>query len=372
MLVGVLGAGQLGRMLALAGVPLGMRFKFLDPGPDSPAAAVGEQVVGGFDDPAALREFCRGLDVATWEFENVPVEAARFVADHVPMHPPPLALEVGQDRLAEKNLFREVGLEVHPYSAASTLQEFEAALASIATPCVVKTRRGGYDGKGQALLRQGADPSSVRQVWQELGGVPLLVERLVEFDREVSIIAVRGRAGEFCAYPLVHNTHARGILRVSRAPEDGWTRERQDRAERYARAIMDRLKYVGVLAIEFFEAGSALLANEMAPRVHNSGHWTTEGAETSQFENHVRAVCGLPLGRTAPRGTSVMVNLIGQPPPLTALLDIHSAHVHMYGKEPRAGRKVGHVTVNGMDHTRVAAAAERVMALVNAAGGEAR
>ncbi|HYE62589.1 MAG TPA: 5-(carboxyamino)imidazole ribonucleotide synthase [Phycisphaerales bacterium] len=371
MLIGVLGAGQLGRMLALAGIPLGVRFRFLDPTPDSPAGHVSEQIVGGFEDPGAVKEFCRGLDIATWEFENVPVAAARRVAEQVPMFPPPVALEVGQDRLHEKLLFREMGLEVHPFGAASTFAEFEAVVAQVGIPAVVKTRRGGYDGKGQALLREGATRADIAQAWESLGGVPVLVEKFVPFERELSIIGVRARTGELCAYPLTQNVHRAGILRVSTAPCEGWSRPLQERAERYARALMERLNYVGVLAIEFFEVGGALLANEMAPRVHNSGHWTIEGAETSQFENHVRAVAGLPLGRTTPRGHSVMVNLIGNAPTPRAVLEVDRAHLHLYGKSPRSGRKIGHVTVNGPTAEAVAAPAERIRAMAADASGEA-
>ena len=371
MLIGVLGAGQLGRMLALAGIPLGVRFRFLDPTPDSPAGHVSEQIVGGFEDPGAVKEFCRGLDIATWEFENVPVAAARRVAEQVPMFPPPVALEVGQDRLHEKLLFREMGLEVHPFGAASTFAEFEAVVAQVGIPAVVKTRRGGYDGMGQALLREGATRADIAQAWESLGGVPVLVEKFVPFERELSIIGVRARTGELCAYPLTQNVHRAGILRVSTAPCEGWSRPLQERAERYARALMERLNYVGVLAIEFFEVGGALLANEMAPRVHNSGHWTIEGAETSQFENHVRAVAGLPLGRTTPRGHSVMVNLIGNAPTPRAVLEVDRAHLHLYGKSPRSGRKIGHVTVNGPTAEAVAAPAERIRAMAADASGEA-
>lgn len=376
MLIGVLGAGQLGRMLALAGLPLGLRFRFLDPTPDSPAGQVAEQVVGGYEDPGAVKEFCRGLDVATWEFENVPVGSARRVAEQVPMFPPPLALEVGQDRLSEKNLFREMGLEVHAFAAASTFAEFEAAVSQVGIPAVVKTRRGGYDGKGQAVLRAGAGRAEVERAWEELGMVGVvggvLVEKFVPFERELSVVAVRGRGGEFCAYPLTQNVHRAGILRVSTAPCEGWTRGLQERAERYARAIMERLDYVGVLAIEFFEVGGELLANEMAPRVHNSGHWTIEGAETSQFENHVRAVAGLPLGRTGLRGVSVMVNLIGNTPSTRAMLELERAHVHLYGKSPRTGRKIGHVTVNGASAEAIAGSVERVVAMASEAAGEVR
>jgi len=372
MLIGVLGAGQLGRMLALAGLPLGFRFRFLDPSPESPAGQVAEQIVGGYEDPAALKEFCRGLDVATWEFENVPVAAARWVSEQVPMFPPPNALEVGQDRLHEKHLFKEMGLEVHAFAPASSFAEFQAAVRQVGLPVVVKTRRGGYDGKGQALLRDGADRNAIAKAWQDLGGVPVLVEKFVPFERELSVIGVRGRSGEFRAYPLVQNTHRAGILRVSTAPCEGWNRDLQARGERYAQAIMERLDYVGVLAIEFFEVGGQLLANEMAPRVHNTGHWTIEGTKTSQFENHVRAVAGLPLGPTSPLGASAMINLIGTAPDVRAMLEVEHAHVHLYGKSARAGRKVGHVTVVGSTPQAITPSIDRLLMMANDAAGESR
>ncbi len=367
MLVGVLGAGQLGRMLALAGLPLGLRFRFLDPAADSPAGQVAEQVVGGFDDPAAMDAFCDGLDAATWEFENVPVAAARAVAARVALFPPPAALETGQDRLSEKQLFTAMGLEVHPFAPAASADELVQAVGTVGLPAVVKTRRGGYDGKGQAVLRAGATAAEVRGVWGLLGGVPLLVEQMVAFDRELSIIGVRGRDGATVVYPLVENVHAGGILRISRAPADGVSGTLQAQAEKHITAVMERLGYVGVLAIEFFAKGERLLANEMAPRVHNSGHWTIEGAQTSQFENHVRAVAGLALGSTGARGRSVMVNLIGGAPAADDVLRVPGAHLHLYGKESRRGRKVGHVTVNGPDSAAVAESAARVHAMAQQA-----
>ncbi|HXF98888.1 MAG TPA: 5-(carboxyamino)imidazole ribonucleotide synthase [Gaiellaceae bacterium] len=316
-LVACLGGGQLGRMLALAAAPLGVRFRFLDPAPDACAGGVGELLVGAFDDPALLDRLAEGAAAVTYEFENVPVEAARRLG----ALPDARALAAGQDRLAEKRLFRRLGIPTPRFGT----------LAETGLPALVKTRRLGYDGKGQRLLEA---PAAI--------GEDELAEEVVRFERELAVLAVRGAAGETAFYPLVENEHRGGILAVSRAPAE---RAPQAEAEAFARRLLDELGYVGVLALELFEAGGRLLANELAPRVHNSGHWTIEGALTSQFENHVRAILGLPLGATAARGRSVMVNLVGSLPPLERLLAVPGAHVHLYGKTPRPGRKLGHVTL---------------------------
>lgn len=316
-LVGCIGGGQLGRMLALAGVPLDIRMRFLDPAPDACARDVGELVVGAYDDPAGLDRLADGVDCVTYEFENVHVEAARRVG----AVPEARALEQSQDRLVEKDLFRRLGI---PTARFGSLDE-------TGLPALVKSRRLGYDGKGQRLVES-----------IELLGEDELAEEVVRFDRELSIVAVRGRDGATAFYPLAENEHRGGILAVTRAPaRDAPQRE----AEELATRLLDELGYVGVLAIELFDVGGTLLANEFAPRVHNTGHWTIDGAETSQFENHLRAVLGLPLGSTAVRGESVMANLVGGEPPLERLLAVSGARVHLYGKEPRAGRKVGHVTL---------------------------
>jgi len=348
--VGVLGAGQLGRMLALAGYPLGFRFRFLDPTPDAPASHLAEQIAGGYEDPQALHRFAEGLDLVTYEFENVPVAAIRHLARRLPVYPPPEALEALQDRLTEKELFRRLGVPTAPFAAVDSLADLEEAVTEFGLPTVVKTRRLGYDGKGQWILRQGAD---VRPAWEAADGAALIVEGFVPFERELSILAVRSRAGEKAYYPLVENHHRDGILRLSRVPA-GVEHGLQLEAEGYADGVLDTLGYVGVLAIEFFEIGGSLIANEMAPRVHNSGHWTIEGAETSQFENHLRAVADLPLGGTAQRGQSAMINLIGTLPDTAAILRVPGAHLHLYGKTPRAGRKLGHVTVTAHDADELA------------------
>ena len=350
MIVGVLGAGQLGRMLALAGYPLGLRFRFLDPTPDAPASHVAQQLAGPYDDAATLDRFADGLDVITYEFENVPIDAARTLAARVPVFPPPEALEVSQDRLSEKDLFGLFGIPTPAYEAVRTREQLDAAVERIGLPAVLKTRRMGYDGKGQYALQVRAD---VGRSWDELGGAPLILEAYVPFERELSILGVRGREGEVAFYPLVQNEHRGGILRRSLAPAPDISRELQAQAEALAGRVMEALGYVGVLALELFQTPNGLVANEMAPRVHNSGHWTIEGAQTSQFENHLRAVVGLPLGATAARGHSAMLNLIGSVPDVANVLRVPGAHLHLYGKQPRPGRKLGHITVRADESATV-------------------
>ncbi len=342
MRVGVLGGGQLGRMLALAGHPLGVRCAFLDPAPDAPMAAAAEAIVAPFDDAHAIDDLASRIDVATFEFENVSLASAERLAGRVPFFPGVAALRAKQDRLDEKRFFERLGIPTARFEPASTREELDGALAAIGFPAVVKTRRHGYDGKGQAVLR---DARHVARVWEALRGAPLIVEAFVPFARELSVIAVRGRDGATAAYPLFENHHAGGILRHSRSPAPGAAERLQATAESIARRVLDDLDYVGVLAIELFEVDGKLLANEMAPRVHNSGHGTIEGNVTSQFENHLRAILGWPLGSTAPRGTAVMVNVLGALPDLQRVLAVRGARVHRYGKEPRPGRKLGHVTI---------------------------
>jgi 5-(carboxyamino)imidazole ribonucleotide synthase len=344
MIVGVLGGGQLGRMLALAGYPLGLRFRFLEMSADVPVADVGELLVGSYDDPGLLERFARSLEVATYEFENVPVTGARLLAERVPLYPPAEALEVAQDRLTEKQFFQSLGIPTPSFAAVDTKDDLTKAMDQVGLPAVLKTRRLGYDGKGQFTLHKS---DNAARAWEVLGGVPLLLERFVPFEWEVSILAVRGRADASAFYPLVENHHQQGILRLSLAPAPRATPELQARAEDYATRVLDKLDYAGVLAIEFFQLGGELLANEMAPRVHNSGHWTIEGAETSQFENHLRAILGLPLGSTRAVGHSAMMNLIGVIPDRRDILSVKDARLHLYGKPVRLGRKLGHITVVG-------------------------
>jgi 5-(carboxyamino)imidazole ribonucleotide synthase len=345
--VAVLGGGQLGRMLATAGIPMGVRFRFLDPSPDAPAGAVGALVVGALGDERALDEVSEGADVVTYEWEGVPADAVRHLARRTAVRPGARPLEVAQDRIAEKTTCRELGIPTPAFAGVAVGADPAGAVAAVGGyPAVVKTCRGGYDGKGQRVVRELRDLDGIRDA---LGAVPLIVERWVPFEREVSILAVRALSGEVACWPLVENRHDGGILRVSRAPAPGTSPGVQARATAIAEQLVTELDHVGVLAVEMFETDGDLLVNELAPRVHNSGHWTIEGAETSQFENHVRAVLGLPLGATAARGASVMYNFVGELPARDAVLSVPGAHFHDYEKAPRPGRKVGHVTLTAPD-----------------------
>ncbi len=342
MNLGIIGGGQLGRMIAMACYPLGVRATVLEPGSGSSASQVCDHIAGEFDDLQALYKLVQASDVVTFEFENVPVESARWLAERVPVFPPARALEVSQERFAEKQFFQSLGIPTPPFAAIENEADFHAAVADIGLPAVLKTRRFGYDGKGQAVIRTPADADAA---WQKLGGRPLILEGFVPFDRELSLIAVRGRTGQIVTYPLIENVHIDGILHRSIAPAPNLGEELGERAAEFASRILTELNYVGVLTIEWFQDGPRLLANEMAPRVHNSGHWPIEGALTSQFENHVRAVCGLPLGRADAVGSSAMYNFIGTAPPALAVLANPDAHLHLYGKSARPWRKVGHVTL---------------------------
>lgn len=340
MKIGIIGAGQLGRMLALAGYPLGLRFVFLDQSSDAPGGQVGKIIAGAFDDPDKLAELADEVDVVTFDVENVPVAAVEPVAAKKPFLPPVKALGASQDRLHEKTLFRQLKIPTPEFMAVDSIEDLRAAVENIGLPGVLKTRRLGYDGRGQFYLRKAAD---LETAWQTLGTVPLIYEGFVDFSREVSIIGVRSTSGETLFYPLSANTHRQGILRHSIAPYRNASLQKQ--AETYMRRLLKHLDYAGVLTIEFFVRGGKLIANEMAPRVHNSGHWTIEGAQTSQFENHVRAILGLPLGSTRPNGHSAMMNFIGSIPELGNILRVSGVHFHSYGKEPRPNRKLGHCTI---------------------------
>ena len=359
--VGILGGGQLGRMLALAGYPLGLRFIVLDPSDEAPAGRLTEHIRAPYDDADALDDLARRAHVVTYEFENVPVEAARRVEASRPVFPNPGALETAQDRLLEKRLFRDLGIPTAPFEAVDDLSGFEAAVRKVGLPAVLKTRREGYDGKGQRVIRRHED---IGPAFEDLGDRPLILEGFVPFERELSILSVRSTKGETSFWPLVQNTHGEGILRLSLAPAPDVSAELQAAAEQEASRVLDALGYVGVLAIELFQKDGVLYANEMAPRVHNSGHWTIEGAETSQFENHLRAILGYPLGPTRPVGLSAMVNLIGEVPPVDRLAGMHGLHLHLYDKGPRPGRKVGHVTFRGADAGARDAAVTRLAAWV--------
>ena len=390
--VGILGGGQLGRMLALAGYPLEIRCRLWDPASDACAGQVAPLLSVPYTDPDARQQFIDGLECVTYEFENVDLELVQALAQHLPVHPTPEALRLFQDRLIEKQTLRAYGVPPPAFAEVDPHRP-ERALEVVGLPAVLKTRRFGYDGKGQAVVRTAEE---LEQAVQRFGTQPLILEAFIPFDREVSTIGVRSRSGEFVGYPLIENWHDKGILRLSLAGDEQpppaplsastltCHSERSEESQKnltplsplsasreggepYSpspftergqggevigsvaltsmRQLMEALDYVGVMTIEWFQVGSQLLANEVAPRVHNSGHWTIEGAETSQFENHLRAVLGLPLGATTPRGYSAMVNLIGAIPPAERVLQIPHAHLHLYGKEPRPGRKVGHITL---------------------------
>lgn len=341
-----MGAGQLGQMLALAGPRLGLDFRFISPDPHAPAGTLAELIVSDYENEAALSHFAEGLDVATYEFESIPAASVRSVAATVPVHPSPEALETAQDRASEKQCFERLGIPTAPFAAVESMREIREALERTGIPAVIKVRRLGYDGKGQAVVHTTTDVASA---WVTVGAKPSIVESFVKFTRELSIIGVRSTSGETAFYPLVENHHSEGILRFSLAPAPGVSEETQRLAEDYASRIMNELSYAGALALELFETPAGLVANEMAPRVHNTGHWTIEGADTSQFENHLRAICGLPLGSTEMRGAAGMVNVIGVVPDVERLRKIDDVHVHMYGKAPAPKRKLGHITVTADD-----------------------
>ena len=340
MRIGVIGAGQLGRMLALAGYPLGLRFTFLDPNPHACAAQVGDFIQGAYDDPVKLRQLADAVDVVTFEFENVPVTTLQTIAGLKPFYPPVSALGASQDRLTEKNLFRQLRIPTPEFRAVDSLADLQQAVGEIGTPGILKTRRLGYDGRGQFRLRK---PADVNAAWEALQGSPLIYEAFVPFSREVSVIGARSSGGAIAIYPLSENQHRNGILHVARAPYRHAALQKQ--AESHLKKLLRHFNYVGVLTVEFFVLRGKLVANEMAPRVHNSGHASIEGAQTSQFENHLRAICGLPLGSTAPRGHSAMLNFVGTIPERDVALKQAGVHFHHYGKEPRPARKLGHATV---------------------------
>ena len=358
--VGILGGGQLARMLALSGAPLGLRFLVMDTAEDACAAQFAPMVVGDYRDEAALAEFASKVDVATFDFENVPAESAQWLVERVPVFPNPRALAIAQDRLAEKTLFRELGIPVPDFRAIATRADLDAAIAVIGVPAILKTRRLGYDGKGQFRLKSAADADAA---WDALGGqaatVGLILEAFVAFERELSVVAVRGRDGEFRAWPLTENWHVDGVLSASLAPARVEA-ALGEAAFAHARRLAEALDYVGVFALELFCRDGGLLANELAPRVHNSGHWTIEGSETSQFQNHLRAVLGLPLGDTRMVGHACMLNWVGSLPDADAVLRETGGHWHDYGKSPRAGRKVGHATLRADSVAELAQALRRV------------
>ncbi|MGF1613363.1 MAG: 5-(carboxyamino)imidazole ribonucleotide synthase [Gammaproteobacteria bacterium] len=357
--VGILGGGQLARMLALAGYPLGLTFYTLDPASRACASALTHHIVTQYGDDEKLRWLAEHCDCLTYEFEHLPIQALRSLPRHTAIFPPLKALEVAQDRVEEKALFDAIGIPVPRHASVHSLADLDAALTEIGFPAVLKTRRLGYDGRGQHLLQ---DRHGLASIWRELAGQPSVVEEYVPFERELSIIAVRAQGGETAFYPLVENAHRHGMLRTS-VPRPG--DPLNSLAQQYVTRLLDALGYVGVLVLELFEVDDRLLANEFAPRVHNSGHWTIEGAETSQFENHLRAILGLPLGSCCGIDHSAMFNLIGELPETQMLLGIPGAHLHVYGKDPRPHRKLGHITLRARDAVTLAQRMESVRTLID-------
>jgi len=328
-------------MMAIAGTKSGHQFMFLSDAADSCAAPYGELLCAPLDDTQAQDRLAQFADVVTYEFENIPCSVVQRIESAVPLHPSSLALSIASDRLQEKSLFRQLGMGTTDFFPVDSLELLTEAFSAFGAgqAAILKTRTQGYDGKGQAVINQ---PAQIADAWQQVGQVPCILEAKVKFSREVSMIAARSPSGEMVFYPLSENVHREGILRLSIARVDD---PLQQQAEAMARRLMEHLDYVGVLALELFHVGDELFVNEIAPRVHNSGHWTIEGAATSQFDNHLRAVCGLPLGDTAVSQSVAMVNLIGTVPSEKAIAEIANATLHVYGKTDRPGRKVGHITL---------------------------
>jgi 5-(carboxyamino)imidazole ribonucleotide synthase len=339
MRIGILGAGQLGRMLALDGFRLGHDFSLYDP---NGKASAGVGTIYNDPDGLVLDIFLRQVDTITYEFEHLPLELVNRIAREKPVHPVPRALEVCQNRRHEKALFSELGIPTAAYHIATSAEELREAVERLQGPVVAKSVTEGYDGKGQAVIKS-ADEAA--DAWEAIGHGEVVAEQFVNFKREVSIVAVRGSDDQIAFYPLAENIHHDGILRFSIAPAQKLAPGLEEEAQRMIRALMNELGYVGVLALELFDTGDGLMANEMAPRVHNSGHWTQNGATTSQFENHIRAVSGLPLGDTSAFAPTCMINLIGETGPVANLLELPYTHLHLYGKSPKPGRKIGHINI---------------------------
>lgn len=360
MRIGIVGGGQLGRMLALAAHPLGIRCTVLDPREDCCAGDVAMHILAEYDDTAALEKLATRSNVLTFEFENVRVEALRSL-NAARIYPPVDALAVAQDRLTEKTLFQSLAIDTPRFTKVDTLDALKSAVDEIGVPAVLKTRRMGYDGKGQFVIRAAGD---VDRAWDALRGTPLILEAFVPFERELSIVAVRAADGTIATYPLAQTRHIDGILAESIAPPPRLAPDIADSAVTAVSVIAEKLDYVGVLALELFDCGDRLLANEFAPRVHNSGHWTIDGAVCSQFENHIRAVLGLPLGLTACVRPTAMLNLIGGAPPLHELAHYNDLHIHDYRKSERPGRKIGHVTLCAHTHDALDVAVSPIRSLI--------
>ena len=339
-IIGIFGGGQLGRMMAQAALPLNIQCTFFEANTDCPSAQLGK--VYSTQDPQGLSEFIESADVFSLEFENTPLSDVDKLTQVKDIYPPRDALAIAQNRLLEKNLFKTLQIPVAPFLAVDSLETLQHAVGELGLPIVLKTATGGYDGKGQFVIR---DQQQIEQAWDELGPAKsLIAESFVQFSREVSIIAVRGQNGEIKTWPLAENHHHHGILSHSIVPAPS-SQDLQPVAQDYISRVLNHLNYVGVLTLELFVTEQGLFANEIAPRVHNSGHWSIEGSVCSQFENHIRAVAGLPLGDTQIVRPTILVNIIGQHPKTADVLALSGAHLHLYNKTERTGRKLGHITL---------------------------
>jgi 5-(carboxyamino)imidazole ribonucleotide synthase len=347
--VGILGAGQLGRMMALAGYPLALEFAFYDTS-GAPTANIGKVYSDPQNKQKELALFLESVDIVTYEFEHLPLDLAKNIAACKPVFPGTNALAICQNRQLEKQLFQQLNIPVAEYKIVSSSLELQEAVNVLGLPVVAKSLTQGYDGKGQTVIR---NFSQCTVAWQQINHPKLIVERFVKFSRELSLVAARNQKGETVMYPLVENNHQQGILRYTIAPAPSVSASTQHQAEIYLSKLMDHMNYIGVLTIELFETKDGLLANEMAPRVHNSGHWSMDGAHTGQFENHLRAILGLPLGETTPHGVSAMINLIGKHANLPGVLGLRDTHLHHYGKAERKDRKVGHININATNYTEL-------------------
>jgi 5-(carboxyamino)imidazole ribonucleotide synthase len=349
-------------MLALAGYPLGLTFTFLEPAEGACAGQVGRQLRGPYDDPELLQRLAEQSDLVTFESESVPERSAALLARRCPVFPPSGALAVAQDRLSEKRLFAGLKIPTAEFAAVDSEAELARAAERVGLPAWLKSRRRGYGGHGQAPVYELGELASA---WRAVGGEPSILERVVPFERELSALSARTGGGETAGYPLVESHHQDGVLRLTLAPAPGLTVELQGKGDSIAAALLDQLSYVGVLAVALFQEGDRLRAGEIAPRVHNSGHWTMDGTQCSQFENHLRAGLGWPLGSTANRGYTASLNLLGEEPDPAEVTIIPEAHLHLYGKEPRPGRELGHVNITGPEPRRVTA---QLQALARAIG----
>lgn len=362
--VGVIGSGQLGRMMALAGTPLDVEFVFYDEAIESPSSRLGNTIQPSSEN--SLETFLASVDVVTYESENTDADLVANINQLKPVYPGENSLRRSQHRLVEKNTFRDLGIKTANFLRVASKDDLLKASQELGLPIVLKTTTMGYDGKGQAVVKT---PADINTAWEALQGNELIAEAFVTFSRELSIIAVRDTQGNTRTYPLAENDHSEGILRVSRVPVTGLSQEKQKEAEHYITTLLDHLGHVGVITLELFDTETGLIANEMAPRVHNSGHWTIEGSPSSQFENHIRAICGMPLGNTQARqSNAAMINIIGKHGNREKVLAMPNAFLHTYSKTERLNRKIGHINLIGNSDVEIENAISVLSDFVNECG----